>query len=204
MESSSELVAFPLLLTPIESNYRACTIPYRFPSDNPRKATPTELSWIDLFLNSIPSFRFLVFILIFFFHFFFCEFLGCWVFGINVIVSNKPFWGKMIIFCLFICLTGWVVYPFPEYAATLSSPFDTWCRSSHFWCPKNSNFNYSYCNLFLMRHGFVILLCRMIPKVPPFSLKWKEEQVPGAFLLNKLKPVICVYYMTIISQNTPM
>ncbi|RVW48346.1 Uncharacterized protein CK203_069555 [Vitis vinifera] len=79
MESSSELVAFPLLLTPIESNYRACTIPYRFPSDNPRKATPTELSWIDLFLNSIPSFR-------------------------------------------------------------------------------------------------------MIPKVPPFSLKWKEEQVPGAFL----------------------
>lgn len=57
MESSSELVAFPLLLTPIESNYRACTIPYRFPSDNPRKATPTELSWIDLFLNSIPSFR---------------------------------------------------------------------------------------------------------------------------------------------------
>ena len=109
MESSSELVAFPLLLTPIESNYRACTIPYRFPSDNPRKATPTELSWIDLFLNSIPSFRFLVFILIFFFHFFFCEFLGCWVFGINVIVSNKPISGKMIIFCLFICLMGWVV-----------------------------------------------------------------------------------------------
>uniref|UniRef100_A0A5B7AR00 Damage-control phosphatase ARMT1-like metal-binding domain-containing protein n=1 Tax=Davidia involucrata TaxID=16924 RepID=A0A5B7AR00_DAVIN len=56
MESSCELVPFPLLMTPIESNYRACTIPYRFPSDNPRKPTPTELSWIDLFLNSIPSF----------------------------------------------------------------------------------------------------------------------------------------------------
>ncbi|OAY29044.1 damage-control phosphatase At2g17340 [Manihot esculenta] len=57
MESSSELVAFPLLMTPIESNYRACTIPYRFPSDNPRKPTPTELQWIDLFFNSIPSFK---------------------------------------------------------------------------------------------------------------------------------------------------
>lgn len=57
MESSGELVPFPLLTTPIESNYRACTIPYRFPSDNPKKPTPTELSWIDLFLNSIPSFR---------------------------------------------------------------------------------------------------------------------------------------------------
>ncbi|KDP47020.1 hypothetical protein JCGZ_10747 [Jatropha curcas] len=57
MESSSELVPFPLLMTPIESNYRACTIPYRFPSDNPRKATPTELQWIDLFYSSIPSFK---------------------------------------------------------------------------------------------------------------------------------------------------
>ncbi|KAJ6410226.1 hypothetical protein OIU84_009676 [Salix udensis] len=57
MESESEMVAFPLLLTPIESNYRACTIPYRFPSDNPKKPTPTELQWIDLFLNSIPSFK---------------------------------------------------------------------------------------------------------------------------------------------------
>ncbi|RVX12104.1 Uncharacterized protein CK203_010552 [Vitis vinifera] len=81
MESSSELVAFPLLLTPIESNYRACTIPYRFPSDNPRKATP--LSFPGLIFSSIPS-------------------------------------------------------------------------------PLS---------------GF-----SMIPKVPPFSLKWKEEQVPGAFL----------------------
>ncbi|KAL6209096.1 hypothetical protein ACLB2K_020039 [Fragaria x ananassa] len=57
MESASEMVAFPLLTTPIESNYRACTIPYRFPSDNPRKPTPTEIAWIDLFLNSIPSFK---------------------------------------------------------------------------------------------------------------------------------------------------
>lgn len=57
MESSSDMVAFPLLLTPVDSNYRACTIPYRFPSDNPRKPTPTELAWIDLFANSVPSFR---------------------------------------------------------------------------------------------------------------------------------------------------
>ncbi|TYJ00195.1 hypothetical protein E1A91_A13G070600v1 [Gossypium mustelinum] len=57
MESNSAMVAFPLLTTPIESNYRACTIPYRFPSDNPRKATPTEIAWIDLFRNSIPSFK---------------------------------------------------------------------------------------------------------------------------------------------------
>ncbi|KAK9044113.1 hypothetical protein V6N11_072432 [Hibiscus sabdariffa] len=57
MESDSEMVPFPLLTTPIESNYRPCTIPYRFPSDNPRKATPTEIAWIDLFRNSIPSFK---------------------------------------------------------------------------------------------------------------------------------------------------
>ncbi|XP_022135892.1 uncharacterized protein At2g17340-like [Momordica charantia] len=57
MESASELVPFPLLLTPIESNYRACTIPYRFPSDHPRRPTPIELSWIDLFFNVIPSFK---------------------------------------------------------------------------------------------------------------------------------------------------
>ncbi|KAJ6927835.1 damage-control phosphatase [Populus alba x Populus x berolinensis] len=57
MESESEMVAFPLLLTPIETNYRACTIPYRFPSDNPKKATPTELQWINVFLNSIASFK---------------------------------------------------------------------------------------------------------------------------------------------------
>ncbi|XP_058779306.1 damage-control phosphatase At2g17340-like [Vicia villosa] len=57
MESASELVEFPLLLTPIHSHYRACTIPYRFPSDNPRKPTPNEILWINLFLNSIPSFK---------------------------------------------------------------------------------------------------------------------------------------------------
>ncbi|KAL0356494.1 UNVERIFIED_CONTAM: Damage-control phosphatase [Sesamum calycinum] len=54
MESSGEMVPLPVLM---ESNYRACTIPYRFPSDNPKKPTPTELSWINLFANSIPSFR---------------------------------------------------------------------------------------------------------------------------------------------------
>ncbi|KAF8101071.1 hypothetical protein N665_0210s0007 [Sinapis alba] len=57
MESDSVMVPLPLIPIPIESNYRACTIPYRFPSDNPRKATPTEISWIDLFSNSIPSFK---------------------------------------------------------------------------------------------------------------------------------------------------
>ncbi|KAL0922753.1 hypothetical protein M5K25_006768 [Dendrobium thyrsiflorum] len=57
MESSSPSVPFPLLQTPVEANYRVCTIPYRFPSDNPRKATPIEIQWIDLFLNSVPSFR---------------------------------------------------------------------------------------------------------------------------------------------------
>ncbi|KAK2665748.1 hypothetical protein Ddye_004322 [Dipteronia dyeriana] len=57
MESDSEMVALPLLSTPIESNYRACTIPYRFPSDNPKKPTPTEIAWINLFLNSVPSFK---------------------------------------------------------------------------------------------------------------------------------------------------
>ncbi|KAF3443780.1 hypothetical protein FNV43_RR13470 [Rhamnella rubrinervis] len=58
MGSASELVPFPLLIMPIESNYRACTIPYRFPFDNPRKPTPTEIAWTtDLFLNSLPSFK---------------------------------------------------------------------------------------------------------------------------------------------------
>lgn len=54
MESTGELVPFPLLN---ESNYRACTIPHRFASDNPKKPTPTELSWINIFLNSVPSFK---------------------------------------------------------------------------------------------------------------------------------------------------
>ncbi|XP_039173028.1 damage-control phosphatase At2g17340-like [Eucalyptus grandis] len=57
MESASEMVPFPLLQTPIDSNYRACTFPYRFPSDNPKRPTPTALAWIDLFRNSIPSFK---------------------------------------------------------------------------------------------------------------------------------------------------
>lgn len=57
MEGTSPTVPFPLLQTPIESKYRCCTIPYRFPSDNPRKATPVELEWIELFLKSVPSFR---------------------------------------------------------------------------------------------------------------------------------------------------
>ncbi|CAM0912261.1 unnamed protein product [Alopecurus aequalis] len=57
MESSSPSVPFPLLQAPVESTYRACTIPYRFPSDNPRKATPVEIQWIDLFLKSVPSFK---------------------------------------------------------------------------------------------------------------------------------------------------
>ncbi|KAF3438778.1 hypothetical protein FNV43_RR21542 [Rhamnella rubrinervis] len=45
------------LLVKDMSNYRACTIPYRFPSDNPRKPTSTEIAWTDLFLNSLPSFK---------------------------------------------------------------------------------------------------------------------------------------------------
>jgi uncharacterized protein with ATP-grasp and redox domains len=57
MESSSPAVPLSLLQTPIETNYRACTIPYRFENDNPRKATPVEIQWIDLFLNSVPSFK---------------------------------------------------------------------------------------------------------------------------------------------------
>lgn len=56
MESCGEMVVFPLL---IESSYRACTIPYRFPSDdNPNKPTPIEISWINLFANSITSFKY--------------------------------------------------------------------------------------------------------------------------------------------------
>ncbi|GJS95263.1 damage-control phosphatase-like protein isoform X2 [Tanacetum coccineum] len=54
MESSGEMVVFPLL---IENSYRACTIPFRFPSDNPHRPTPTELQWINLLANSIPSFK---------------------------------------------------------------------------------------------------------------------------------------------------
>ncbi|KFK40120.1 hypothetical protein AALP_AA3G333000 [Arabis alpina] len=47
------MIPFPLLQT----NYKACTIPYRLPSDNPKIATATEISWINVFANSIPSFK---------------------------------------------------------------------------------------------------------------------------------------------------
>ncbi|XP_031493856.1 damage-control phosphatase At2g17340-like [Nymphaea colorata] len=57
MEPFSAMVPFPLLVEPVELTYRPCTIPYRFPSDDPRKATATELEWIEVFRRSIPSFR---------------------------------------------------------------------------------------------------------------------------------------------------
>ncbi|KAK1282263.1 Uncharacterized protein QJS10_CPB22g01499 [Acorus calamus] len=57
METTSPMVPFPLLPTPIETNYKPCTVPYRFPSDDPRKPTQVELDWIDLFLDSVPSLR---------------------------------------------------------------------------------------------------------------------------------------------------
>ncbi|KAL5195807.1 Uncharacterized protein HKD37_20G057574 [Glycine soja] len=53
-ESTSQLVPFPLLTN---GNYTACTIPWRFPSDDPSIPTPTELSWINLLLNTIPTFK---------------------------------------------------------------------------------------------------------------------------------------------------
>ncbi|XP_057426815.1 damage-control phosphatase At2g17340-like [Lotus japonicus] len=52
--STSKLVRFPLLKN---DNYTASTIPWRFPSDDPHIPTPTELSWINLLLNTIPSFK---------------------------------------------------------------------------------------------------------------------------------------------------
>ncbi|CAN6482248.1 unnamed protein product [Victoria cruziana] len=55
MEPSSALVPFPLLVEPVA--YQPCTIPYRFPSDDPSKATATEIEWIEVFRRSIPSFR---------------------------------------------------------------------------------------------------------------------------------------------------
>ncbi|KAG4911048.1 uncharacterized protein At2g17340-like isoform X2 [Glycine soja] len=54
VESTSQLVPFPLLTN---GNYTACTIPWRFPSDDPSIPTPTELSWINLLLNTIPTFK---------------------------------------------------------------------------------------------------------------------------------------------------
>jgi hypothetical protein len=41
----------------VDYTYRPCTIPYRFPSDPPHQATRTEVLWLELFRNSIPSFR---------------------------------------------------------------------------------------------------------------------------------------------------
>ncbi|KAL9244911.1 hypothetical protein vseg_018625 [Gypsophila vaccaria] len=57
MESSATMVGFPQLTPPIDSTYKACTISYRFPSDNPNITTPSELSWITLYASSIPSFK---------------------------------------------------------------------------------------------------------------------------------------------------
>ncbi|MED6189731.1 hypothetical protein PIB30_098831 [Stylosanthes scabra] len=50
---SSELVEFPLL----NEVYSACTIPWRHPSDDPSVTAPIELSWINLLLNTIPSYK---------------------------------------------------------------------------------------------------------------------------------------------------
>lgn len=57
MESTAELEQFPLLKQWVDYEYRPCTIPYRFPSDNPNQVTPTELLWINVFRKSIPGFR---------------------------------------------------------------------------------------------------------------------------------------------------
>ncbi|TKY51962.1 Domain of DUF89 [Spatholobus suberectus] len=54
MASTPQLVPFPLLMN---GSYTANTIPWRFPSDDPRIPTPTELSWINLLLNTIPTFK---------------------------------------------------------------------------------------------------------------------------------------------------
>ncbi|KAL8154482.1 damage-control phosphatase At2g17340-like [Apium graveolens] len=55
MEKSGEMVGFPLLLD--TDKYEACTITYRLPRDHLNQLTPTELSWIHVFLNSVPSFK---------------------------------------------------------------------------------------------------------------------------------------------------
>ncbi|CAJ1976399.1 unnamed protein product [Sphenostylis stenocarpa] len=54
MGSLSQLVPFPLLRT---EKYTAGTIPWRFPSDDPHVPTPTEISWINLLLRTIPTFK---------------------------------------------------------------------------------------------------------------------------------------------------
>ncbi|KAG5075717.1 hypothetical protein JHK84_056948 [Glycine max] len=52
--SQPQLVPFPLLMN---GNYTASTIPWRLPSDDPSIPTPIELSWLNLFLNTIPTFK---------------------------------------------------------------------------------------------------------------------------------------------------
>ncbi|XP_024629497.1 damage-control phosphatase At2g17340 [Medicago truncatula] len=56
--STPQLVRFPLLMDDSDTtNYSACTIPWRLPSDDPKVPTPTELSWINLFCSGIPSYK---------------------------------------------------------------------------------------------------------------------------------------------------
>ncbi|XP_068490973.1 damage-control phosphatase At2g17340-like isoform X1 [Phaseolus vulgaris] len=54
MGSTSQLVPFPSLAN---EKYTASTIPWRFPSDDPHIPTSTELSWINLLHNTIPTFK---------------------------------------------------------------------------------------------------------------------------------------------------
>ncbi|KOM35600.1 hypothetical protein LR48_Vigan02g175000 [Vigna angularis] len=54
MGSTSQLVPLPLLAN---DKYTASTIPWRFPSDDPHIPTATELSWINLLHNTIPTFK---------------------------------------------------------------------------------------------------------------------------------------------------
>ncbi|KEH42821.1 hypothetical protein MtrunA17_Chr1g0188221 [Medicago truncatula] len=56
--SRSQLVRFPLLMDDTDTTkYSACTIPWRFASDDPCVVTPTELSWINLLHSGIPSYK---------------------------------------------------------------------------------------------------------------------------------------------------
>ncbi|GAU43596.1 hypothetical protein TSUD_27980 [Trifolium subterraneum] len=59
MESStSKFVRFPLLVGDTDTtNYTACTIPWRFPADDPTVPTPTELSWINLLFSALIRYR---------------------------------------------------------------------------------------------------------------------------------------------------
>ncbi|CAL5208138.1 unnamed protein product [Lathyrus oleraceus] len=59
MESSRlQLVRFSLLMDDTDTHtYKPCSIPMRFPSDDPTVPTPTELSWINLLYGGIPSYR---------------------------------------------------------------------------------------------------------------------------------------------------